>query len=264
VAGNKMLFKHLNYTVMKTTGKIVLITGGGSGIGFQIAKLFSEKGNTVIITGRNESRLKQAAAELRNVDYFVADLSNEMDIDSLVTHITSNYPSLDVIVNNAANASFYNVGAGADALEKAREEITTNYFSVINLTEQLLPVLAKRPEAAIVNVTGILALTPAFPMPTHSASKAALRSYTQILRFTLEKQGSAIKVFELMPPLTNTEFSKPIGGANGIAAEAVAEELLKGLENNIAEIRIGRVDGFYKMFFSESEKAVAALNQPQG
>ncbi|HTI89596.1 MAG TPA: SDR family NAD(P)-dependent oxidoreductase [Puia sp.] len=249
---------------MNTTGKTVLITGGGSGIGFEIARSFSEKGNKVIITGRNEGRLKEAAAKLRNVDYFAADISDERDIDSLVSHLTSNYSSLDVLVNNAANASFYNIGKGDDALEKATEEIRTNYLSVISLTEKLLPVLAKQPEAAIVNVTGILALTPAFPMPTHSASKAALRSYTEILRFTLEKQGSSIRVVELMPPLTNTEFSKPIGGANGIAAEIVAQELLDGLENNIPEIRVGRVDGFYKMFFAGSEKAVAALNQPQG
>src|ERR1700761_9396385 len=99
------------------------------------------------------------------------------------------------------------------------------------------------------------------PMPTHSASKAALRSYTQILRLTLEKQGSPVKIFELMPPLTNTEFSKPIGGANGIAADEVATAFLTGLEHDVPEIRVGRVDGFYNAFFAGSEKAVAALNQ---
>jgi uncharacterized oxidoreductase len=239
----------------------MLITGGGSGIGLQIAKLFSEKGNHVLIAGRDPQRLKDAAAQLNHVDYFPADITDEKDVDRLVSHVIAHYPSLDILVNNAANTTVYTVGAGAGAAEKAKKEIETNYLAVVSLTEKLLPTLAKQSEAAIVNVTAILALAPAMPMPTHSASKAALRSYTQILRLTLEKQGSPVKVFELMPPLTNTEFSKAIGGANGIAAEMVAQELLTGLEKETPEIRIGRVDGFYQMFFAGSEKAVAALNQ---
>ncbi len=248
---------------MNTTGKTVLVTGGGSGIGFQIAKAFSEQGSKVLIVGRSKERLQEAASKLKNVDYFPADISKEKDIDSLVAHVTKNYATLDVLVNNAANTTVYTVGAGANALDKAKEEIATNYFSVISLIEKLLPVLEKQSEAAIVNVTAILALAPAIPMPTHSASKAALHSYTQVLRLTLEKQNSPVKVFELMPPLTNTEFSKAIGGANGIDAAIVAQELLQGLEDNVPEIRVGRVEGFYQMFFAGSDKAVVALNQPQ-
>ncbi|HTI93155.1 MAG TPA: SDR family NAD(P)-dependent oxidoreductase [Puia sp.] len=248
---------------MNTTNKTILVTGGGSGIGFQIAKLFSEKGNRVIITGRNEEKLKEAAIKLKNVNYLAADVTKEKDLDNLVTFVTSNYAGLDILVNNAAVTTIYKLGADADAFEKAKGEIETNYLSVINLTEKLLPVLGKQPEAAIVNVNAIIGLAPSIHMPTHSASKAALRSYTQVLRFTLESAGSAIKVFELMPPLVNTEFSKAIGGANGIPAEEVAQSLLKGLENDTPEMRIGRTDQFYQTFFAGSEQAVAALNQPK-
>lgn len=249
---------------MNTTGKTMLITGGGSGIGFQIAKLFSEKGNKVIITGRNEEKLKESANKLNDVDYFAVDVTKANELDSLVNYITTNYPSLDVLVNNAANTSVYNLGPDADALKKAELEILTNYLSVVSLTEKLLPGLAKQSEAAIVNVTSILALTPSIQMPTHSASKAALRAYTQILRFTLDKKASAVKVFEVVPPLVNTEFSKEIGGANGIPAVEVAEALIQGFENNTFEILIGQAEGFYNTFFAESGKALAALHQGKG
>jgi uncharacterized oxidoreductase len=249
---------------MNTTNKTVLITGGGSGIGFQIAKLFSENGSKVIITGRSEARLKEAAAKLSNVDYFAADVTKADDTEKLVNHINANYPVLDVLINNAGNASAYNLGENAGAYEKAEAEIVTNYLSIVRLTEELLPLLSKQAEAAIVNVTSILSLAPAFTIPTYSASKAALRSYTQILRFTLEKKGSAIKVFELLPPLVNTEFSKEIGGENGIAPEVVAQDLLNAFETETYDVHVGQTAGFYQAFFSASGPAVATLNQGRG
>ncbi|SFO54281.1 uncharacterized oxidoreductase [Chitinophaga sp. YR627] len=250
---------------MNTTGKTLLVTGGASGIGFQIAKLFSENGNKVIITGRNEAKLKEAAASLKNTDYFAADVANEQDLDRLVTYIKSTHPGLDILVNNAATTNVYQMGVNAGAYEKAKDEVATNYLAVVHLTEKLLPVLEKQQDAAIVNVNAIIGLTPSIHMPTHSASKAALRAYTQALRFTFETKGTGIKVFDLVPPLVNTEFSRAIGSAtNGIPAEEVAEALLQGLKNDTFEIRIGKADQFYQAFFAGSENAVSALNQPQG
>src|ERR1700748_2880615 len=115
---------------MKTTGKTVLITGGGSGIGFEIARSFSEKGNKVIIVGRNEARLQDAASRLKNVDYFAADITDENEVDDLVAHVTAKYPTLDVLVNNAAATTVYMLGEGG-ALDNAKKEIKTNYLSVI-------------------------------------------------------------------------------------------------------------------------------------
>jgi uncharacterized oxidoreductase len=249
---------------MNTTNKTVLITGGGSGIGFEIAKLFSENGSKVIITGRSEARLKDAVAKLSNADYIAADVTKEGDTERLVKHIQANYPKLDVLINNAGSASAYNLGEEAGVFEKAGDEILTNYLSVARLTEKLLPILNKQAEAAVVNVTSIVALAPAFTIPTYSASKAALRSYTQILRFTLEKQGSSVKVFELLPPLVNTDFSKEIGGENGVAPSVVAQDLLNAFETDNYEVHVGQTADFYKGFYAGSENAVGALNQGRG
>jgi uncharacterized oxidoreductase len=129
----------------------------------------------------------------------------------------------------------------------------TNYFSVIRLVDKFLPLLKKQVNPAIVNVSSILALAPG-RIVTYSASKAALHSYTQALRLALEEESN-IKVFELMPPLVNTDLSKEIGGANGIHPSAVAEELLKGLENDVLEIHVGQTADFHKMFFASSNEA---------
>lgn len=250
---------------MKTTNNTVLVTGGGSGIGLAIAKSFSENGNKVIITGRNEEKLKAAAADLQNTAYVVADVTNEADLDKLVNFISSEYGELDVLVNNAAETNVYHLGVEAGAYQKAKGEVETTYLAVVNLTEKLLPILAKQDEAAIVNINAIIGLSPSIYMPTHSASKAALRAYTQVLRFTLAKAESKVKVYEVYPPLVKTEFSKAIGSEKtGIPAEDVAKALLEGFENNTPEIYIGQAEKFYQGFFAGTEPALAFLNQPRG
>jgi len=249
---------------MKTSNRTVLITGGGTGIGFETAKLFSEKGSKVILAGRTEKTLRSAASRLQNVDYFVADVTNEKDLEKLVEFIQAKYPSLDLLINNAAAIHVFMAASGSNTAAKAAHEITVNYLAVIAITEMLLPLLEKQPEAAIVNTTSIVALAPANIMPTYSASKAALRSYTQVLRYTLQKKGSRVKVFELIPPLVNTAFSKDNGGERGIPPEVVAQETLNKIENDALEIRPGLTDQFYQMFFGGSEHAIEALHQAAG
>ena len=253
-----------NLKKMNTSNKIVLITGGGSGIGFQTAKLFSEKGSKVIIVGRNEEKLKAASTQLKNVDYFTADVTNNEDVQRLVAHIKKDYPTLNILINNAGNLHVHKVAEGTDTVTKAIDEINTNYISVINLTESLLPVLKQQSEAAVVNLTSIVALSPHMIIPTYSASKAALRSYTQILRYTLNKQGSALKIFEVLPPLVNTELAKNNGGERGIPAEEVAENILNKIESDTYEILPGISDYFYSTFFSGSEQAIGVLHEAAG
>ncbi len=245
---------------MKTSKNTVLITGGSAGIGFEIARLFSEKGNHVIITGRDKHRLEEAAAKLPNVTAIVSDVSNAVDTELLVNRIKKEFPSLNLVINNAGAASAYKLtDNNAGAFENAGKEMLTNYLSVLRLNEGLLPVLAKQSEAAIVNVSSIVAIVPNFNMPTYAASKAALHSYSLSLRLTLAKT-TGIKVFELMPPLVNTAFSKEIGGANGIPASVVADDLLAALENDEYEIHVGGTAQLYELYLSSPEGALTAMN----
>jgi len=245
---------------MKTTNNTILITGGSAGIGFEIAKLLSEKGNNVIITGRNEERLNQAASKLNNVKTIVSDVSKAEDVEKLVAQITQEFSQLNMVINNAGQAFVFDMTAeNANGFEKAEDEMLTNYLSVIRLNEKLLPILKTQQNAAIVNVSSITAYVPS-GLATYSASKAALHSYTQSLRFALEKD-TQIKVFEIIPPLVDTDFSAPIGGKSGISPTLVAEEFLASLENDNFEIRVGQTEDIYRLFLSAPEEAFFAMNQ---
>ena len=243
---------------MNITQKTILITGGGSGIGFAIVKLLSEKNNQVIITGRTEFKLKEAASKLTNVSYFAADITKADDVEKLSAYLQKNHPDLSIVINNAGQASIYELD-NTPAFENAAAEIDTNYLSVIRLIDKLLPGLKVQPEAAIINVTSVLAIAPSHDVPTYSASKAALHSYTQALRYGLEK-ASNVKVFELMPPLVDTDFSAEIGGSNGIPAKQVAKEFLAAFEADTFEIHVGFTAQFYEAYLKSPADAFAMLN----
>jgi len=244
---------------MKTEGNTILITGGSSGMGFEMAKLFSQKGNTIIVIGRNKQKLDTAVSQLKNTIGIVCDVSSDTDVNMLVEKIMKEYPDINVVVNNAGRGHGYKLGIGVHAMDNALDEINTNYLSVVRLNEKLLPLLTKQPEAAIVNVTSEVVFAPKIVAPTYAASKAALHTYTMVLRLTL-KQTSSVKVFEVMPSLTNTEFSQGIGGSNGMAASVVAKALLDGMTKDEYEIHVGHTPITYKLFLSSPEDALNAIN----
>lgn len=244
---------------MKTGGNTILITGGSSGMGFEMAKSFSKKGNTIIIIGRNKQKLDNVLSQLKNTTGIVCDVSSDVDVNMLVDRIMKDYPTINVVINNAGRGFGYKLGIGVNAMDKALDEIKTNYLSVVRLNEKLLPLLAKQQEAAIVNVTSEVVFAPKMAAPTYAASKAALHTYTMVLRLTL-KQTSSIKVFEVMPSLTNTEFSQGIGGSKGMAASVVADALLDGMTKDEYEIHVGHTPITYKLFLSSPEEALNAIN----
>lgn len=170
---------------MKTTANTILITGGSAGIGFETAKQLLALGNKVIITGRDANRLAAAKAELGDVTAIPFDVTSDTDVALLVQRIKTDFPELNILVNNAGQAHVHSLSAGDGAYRKATDEMLTNYLSIVRLTEELLPLLEKQEEAAVVNVSSIVAFVPSKSLPTYSASKAALHSYTKSLRLAL-------------------------------------------------------------------------------
>jgi uncharacterized oxidoreductase len=242
---------------MKISGNTVLITGGSAGIGLAIAKLLAQHNNKVIITGRTPERLAAAAQQIPGVTTIMSDVSNGQDVAQLVKTLQQDFPELNMLINNAGKAYAYDLSATANIADKATEEMVTNYLAVIRLTEQLLPLLRQQSEAAIVNVTSIVAFAPGARIATYSATKAALRSFTQSLRHAI----APLHVFELMPPLVNTDFSQDIGGSKGIPPQQVAEELFTALGQNDYEIHVGDTEQIYQLMLSSSpDAAFAAMN----
>ncbi|MNQ25929.1 Fatty acyl-CoA reductase [compost metagenome] len=230
---------------MKTTGNTVFISGGSAGIGLAIAKKLSAAGNNIIINGRNEERLQNALKQLDNTVAIQGDLSIEADRIRIAKELKENYPEVNVIINNAGAAFSYLLNETLNAHEKAAIEMNTNYFSVIHFTELLLPHLIQKTEAAVVNVSSIAVFGSHKLLPTYGATKAALHSYTVALRDTYEVEKN-LQIYEIYPPLVNTEFSAEIGGANGIPPEEVADELFLALEKNQFDVPVGDSKQFFK------------------
>lgn len=247
---------------MKTTGNTILITGGGSGIGFETAKLFAQKGNKVIITGRNAKKLEEAVQYIENGSFISCDVTDEQQVQQLVKTIEKDFGSLNILMNNAGQAMLYKLGEAPNAYKNASAEIMTNYLATVLLTDSLLPLLKQQKEAAVINVSSIVAFSPGLMLPTYSASKAALHSYTQILRLSLS-QTSTVKVFEVMPPLVDTEFAKDIASETKISPLAVAEELVKDMEANHYEIKVASTKDFYQHYLSSPENALLSMNGMQ-
>jgi uncharacterized oxidoreductase len=242
---------------MKITGQTILITGGSKGIGLAMARHFSELGNTVIITARNREQLEKAAAPLKSVAYFACDVTNENDVDALVQLITQEVPHLSMLINNAGQAYAYRLSDPVNIFERGLQEMKTNYLSVVRLTQKLLPVLQKQQDPAIINMSSIAAVIPSGRVPTYSSSKAALHSYTQNLRLMLEGR---VKVFEIFPPLVNTDFSREIGGEKGIPPQVVAEQLAEGLKNDQYEIFVAAAASLYQLHRTGPMQALQLMN----
>ncbi|WP_259067043.1 SDR family oxidoreductase [Mucilaginibacter sp. X4EP1] len=242
---------------MKTQNNTILITGGGSGIGLETARKFAALGNKVIIAGRNIQKLNAAAAGLDNVSVIQCDITVEGDLNALVQQVETSYPELNILINNSGSAHQYSLAENSNAYDGARKEIEINYLAPVRLTEKLLPYLKNKAESAVINITSVVAIVPWAVMPTYSASKAALQSYTRLLRLSLSK--SPVKVFEVLPPLVDTEFSKNIP-VEKLAPSAVADAIVSGVTADKFEIRIGFTDHFYNVNKESPEKAFNALN----
>jgi uncharacterized oxidoreductase len=230
---------------MKISDNTVLITGGTSGIGFELASQLLKLGNRVIITGRDGGRLESAKTKLPGVHTFVSDASDPAAIVALYAEVTRAYPGLNVLVNNAGVMRKINLNDGAGDLLDVSREIETNLNGPIRMVKQFLPHLKAQPAAAIVNVTSGLAFVPLPISPIYCAAKAGLHSFTLSLRVQLKRTN--VKVFELAPPATQTAMLGSFDEADmkGTKVMAVGEMVtaaIKAMEKDRFEIRPGQAN----------------------
>jgi uncharacterized oxidoreductase len=187
---------------MILTGNTILITGGGSGIGLALAREFHQRGNTVIIAGRRKSALDAATAANPGMYSLVMDAADPASIASAAQTLTRDYPTLNAVLNNAGIMRPEDLKSGATG--DADAIIATNLLGPIRLTAALMQHLLQQPRATILNVSSGLAFVPLAMTPTYCATKAAIHSWTQSLRYQL--QDSRIKVLEIIPPWVATEL----------------------------------------------------------
>jgi uncharacterized oxidoreductase len=227
---------------MKMTGNTILITGGTSGIGLELAQQLCQS-NTIIITGRDQNRLNLAKAKLGSVHTIQSDVSDPDAIAVLYKDVAREFPGLNILINNAGVMRKISLHDGVADLTGITREIQTNLNGPIRMVNQFLPHLKKQKSPAIVNVTSGLAFVP-FPIsPIYSATKAGLHSFTQALRVQMKKTN--IKVFELAPPGTETplfhgDFDETdLRGMKGMDVTKLARLAIRGMEKDVLEIRPG-------------------------
>ena len=185
---------------MKLANNKILITGGGSGIGLGLTERFIQENNTVIICGRREAVLKEAADKFPSVITKVCDVSIEADRIELYNWISENHSDLNVLVNNAGIQNWMSV-LDRDFYQKANDEITTNVLAPIHLTTLFTNLKSLN---TIINITSGLAFVPLSKVPVYCATKAFLRSFTLSLRHILKSHN--IEVIEMIPPALNTDL----------------------------------------------------------
>ncbi|MCU0386571.1 MAG: SDR family NAD(P)-dependent oxidoreductase [Flavihumibacter sp.] len=244
---------------MQLSGNTILITGGSSGIGLEMTKQFSAFNNTVIICGRNKETLLQAQWEVPGIHIYTCDLAIESDRLKLATWIADNHPQLNVLINNAAIVHRENFTKDPFGYEKALKEIETNLTAPIHLIHLLLPLLRKQSSAAILNITTGLVYTPRTLYPIYNATKAALHSFTQVLREQIKPVP--IEIIEVLFPVVNTPWHKGAAPRIAIQPQEAVAKMLKGIENNKAEIRVGAVQLLYFLQRLAPRFAFKKINQ---
>ncbi len=226
---------------MKLEHRTVLITGGTSGIGLELATQLHRRGNTIIVTGRDQDRLDAVALALPGVHTVRSDVSDPGAIAALHDEMMARFPALDTLVNNAGIMRNLNLNDERDLRDVTRE-IEINLSGPVQMVQQFLPHLKTREQALILNVSSGLAFIPFLPSPVYSATKAAMHAFTQVLRLQLD--GTGVTVVELAPPPVETpllrrEFAAEMAGQRGMAVQTLVARTIAGIEAGKLEIRPG-------------------------
>jgi uncharacterized oxidoreductase len=190
---------------MQMRDNTILITGGGSGIGRGLAEAFHALGNQVIIAGRRKQQLESTIAANPGMKAIELDVADPSSIRPVAEQIKRDYPALNVVIHNARIMKLESLRSHDTG--DAEAVIATNLLGPIRLNAAILPLIEKQHNPIVMTVSSGLAFVPAFFVPTYCATKAAIHSYTQTLRYQL--QDTAVQVIELIPPYVQTELLSP-------------------------------------------------------
>ena len=221
---------------MQLSGNTILVTGGASGIGLALATRFLERGNEVIICGRREDKLNEAASRNDGLKTRVCDVALDTERKSLVEWATNEFPNLNVLVNNACIQRAVDLKRN-EIWESTHSEIAINLEAPIELSRLFYPHLLRQRSAAILNVTSGLSFVPLANVPVYCATKAALHSFTLSLRHQLS--NGPVEVIEIIPPAVDTDLQAPGLHKFGVNVDEFADAVFQGLENGQNEIAYG-------------------------
>lgn len=218
---------------MHMTDNTILITGGASGIGRGLAEAFHKLGNTVIVAGRRKALLDAVVEANPGMHAVELDIADPASIKQVAARLTRDFPTLNVLVNNAGIMPFDDA-AGVIDEDTMLSTVTTNLLGPIRMSSALLGHLKQQPRATIVNNTSVLAYVPLAATAVYSATKAALHSYTLSQRFML--LDTSVTVQEIAPPWVNTDLIHKGDDPRAMPLDAFIGQTMAGLATGKEEV----------------------------
>lgn len=203
---------HIDRSLRGTVaGKVVLVTGGSSGIGLAAAHKFAEAGATTIICGRDQDKLDEACAEAKAKGYafvaYPADIADMADCDRFVQLLIQNHGGVDYLINNAGRSIRRAIESSYDRFHDFERTMQLNYFGCLRVTMGLLPGMVAKKRGHIVNISSIGVLTNAPRFSAYVASKAALDAWTRCASSEFADQGVTFTTINM--PLVRTPMIAP-------------------------------------------------------
>ena len=206
----------------------IVITGGATGIGLALAKRFVKQGHVVIVAGRRAAQLELAKAEVPQLKTLQADVETDAGRIAFHKQIISEYPEVNVLINNAALGTILPKLKDTTPEDWARHQsmLAVNLAAPIHLAILFLPQLQAKEHALIANVSSVAAFFAVPVVATYAASKAALHSFTISLRHQLK--NTSVAVVEIAPPAVNTPMNKAAELDADTYADDTVAQLLEG------------------------------------
>jgi uncharacterized oxidoreductase len=223
---------------VELTNRTILITGGSTGIGYALAKQFINNHNRVIICGRNQTKLDRAKAQLTAVETISCDINSSHDLKNLVSIVSSKFPSLDTLLNNAGVQKQMDLTSGEVNDREIVDEINTNLSAQISITQRLYPILSANKHPAIIFTGSVLGIVPKYEVPVYSAAKAGLHNFVQSLRYQSNRDG--FSVFEIFPEVVKIPMTEHGTSETMMDVDDFANEVVKQLNSGKQEIFVGR------------------------
>ena len=226
---------------MKLTGNTIFITGGGSGIGRSLAEALHKLGNKVIISGRRKSNLDATTQANPGMQSVELDIADSASIAAAAKRLTVDYPSLNVLINNAGVMLIDDVAGKIDD-QLLTSTVATNLLGPIRLTSALLEHLKKQAKATIIYNTSALAFVPLALTAVYSSTKAALHSYVLSQRYKLK--GTSVSVLEMAPPWVQTDLLNSNDEPRAMPLKKFIEETIAVLGTDAEEILVEQAKPF--------------------